>query len=155
MVFGPDSLSRAGIVALAKAAERRRRWGIMLRLAVRACKGDEEGHNLVFMSYGDFCTLAGGGHHESVRVVLQVRIRTPPPHLPTPARGPGRLQIGSRHLKPSCHTAAHSPLCRSGRRGANVVSVLCRIRTSFSFASAWTCKEAALASMHCNAAPCR
>ncbi len=53
-------------------------WGKMLRLAVRACKGDEEGHNLVFMSYADFCALAGEGHQESVRVVLQVRICIPP-----------------------------------------------------------------------------
>lgn len=105
MVFGPDSLSRAGIVALAKAAERRRRWGIMLRLAVRACKGDEEGHNLVFMSYGDFCTLAGGGHHESVRVVLQVRIRTPPPppaHACARPRPPADWQPALETELPHC-----------------------------------------------------
>ena len=46
----------------------------MLRLAVRPCKSEAEGLNLVFISYADFCALAGGeGQQESVRVVLQVR----------------------------------------------------------------------------------
>jgi hypothetical protein len=34
--------------------------------------------NLVYMSYADFCALAGGeGQQESVRVVLQVRASLP------------------------------------------------------------------------------
>ena len=50
----------------------------MLRLAVRPCKSEAEGLNLVFISYADFCALAGGeGQQESVRVVLQVRASLP------------------------------------------------------------------------------
>ena len=50
----------------------------MLRLAVRPCKSEAEGMNLVYMSYADFCALAGGeGQQESVRVVLQVRASLP------------------------------------------------------------------------------
>ena len=50
----------------------------MLRLAVRPCRSEAEGMNLVYMSYADFCALAGGeGQQESVRVVLQVRASLP------------------------------------------------------------------------------
>ena len=57
----------------------------MLRLAVRPCKSEAEGLNLVFISYADFCALAGGeGQQESVRVVLQVRASLP---ISRPATG--------------------------------------------------------------------
>ena len=61
----------------------------MLRLAVRPCKSEAEGLNLVFMSYADFCALAGGeGQQESVRVVLQVRV---PPHMQRGRRPRGEI----------------------------------------------------------------
>ena len=46
-----------------------------LRLAVRASKSEDEGMNLVFMAYSDFCTLAGSnGQHDSVRIILEVSL---------------------------------------------------------------------------------
>jgi len=52
-----------------------------LRLVVKEVKKEDEGMNLVFMAYADFCSLAGqssDGQQDSVRVILEVRHCLPP-----------------------------------------------------------------------------
>lgn len=47
----------------------------MMRLGVRACKSEDEGMNLVFMTYADVCALAGSEvQQDSLCVILEVTL---------------------------------------------------------------------------------